>query len=145
VRLAALLDAPYAFGSTYEREVVLEETNWRTRLEGRRQFVAELDRSAVGLAGGLVIDPGRAELVSMWVAPEVRGLGVGDQLVEAVVDWALELGFGELRLWVRTGNDRAEKLYRRLGFDRTGVTKLVREGESLIDFEMVTKIDRPRS
>jgi hypothetical protein len=43
LRLAALADAPYAFGSSLEAEQKLTETDWRKRLATREQFVAYLD------------------------------------------------------------------------------------------------------
>ena len=83
-----------------------------------------------------------AELVSMWVRPDARGSGVGRRLIEAVLDWAQGAAFGEVRLWVVDGNERAERVYSRLGFRRTGTVAPVREGEPLIEFEM-SKTIRP--
>jgi GNAT superfamily N-acetyltransferase len=77
-----------------------------------------------------------AELVSMWVRPDARGAGVGARLIKAVVDWARGAGIGEVRLWVVDGNERAERVYLRLGFKRTGKVARVREGEPLMEFEM---------
>ena len=140
VRLAALLDAPYAFGSTYEREVGADEDNWRTRLGGRAQFVAELDGKVVGTAGCIASDDTTsAALISMWVSPGARGKGAGEALVNAVLDWARNEGFVAVFLWVTVGNAPAEKLYARCGFTRTGATQPVRPAESRMELEMVCR------
>jgi len=138
IRLAALKEAPYAFGSTYQREVEADELNWRSRLAGRAQFVAELlDGSAAGTAGGIPSGDGSASLISVWVRPESRGTGAGDSLVEAVLEWARAGRFPAVRLWVTTGNDAAERLYVRHGFVRTGAVKPVIEGEDRTELEMI--------
>ena len=96
-----------------------------------------------GIAVGLTNEKIKhVELVSMWVRPEARGAGVGAGLIEAVLGWAREAGFGEVRLWVVDGNERAERVYSRLGFERTGTVAPVREGEPLMEFEM-SKAIRP--
>jgi ribosomal protein S18 acetylase RimI-like enzyme len=56
----------------------------------------------------------------LWVAPGFRGQGIGDQLVVAIVEWAKAAGFSQVLLWVTEGNTRAEALYARHGFGRTG-------------------------
>ena len=63
---------------------------------------------------------GVVELISMWVRPDARGRGVGDALIEAVEAWARRTGAATVRLAVAEGNDRAEALYRRHGYRRTG-------------------------
>ena len=121
IRLAALRDAPDAFGSTAEDADKLDEAEWRRRLTQRAVFLAEVSNMPVGLAAGIAGDqPGEAELISMWVAPAWRRRGVGDRLVEAVVAWAIGDGFTTIYLWVAEGNDRGEGLYARHGFARTG-------------------------
>jgi GNAT superfamily N-acetyltransferase len=136
VRLAALKDAPYAFGTKYEWEITKHEESWRTRLAARMQLVAEVDGKVVGTAGGIASDDGNAALISMWVAPSARGKGAGEQLVNTVVDWARQEGYPGIRLWVTDGNDAAEKLYVRCGFRRTGGTKRVFPSEPRMEFEM---------
>ncbi|MER8186103.1 GNAT family N-acetyltransferase [Kitasatospora sp. NPDC094015] len=120
VRLAALAQAPEAFGSTHAREAAFTEERWRERLTARNTVIAELDGAPCGLAGLVGAGDGRAELVSMWVHPRARGRGVGDLLVRAVIERAEELGRPEVRLWVAEGNAPAERLYDRHGFARTG-------------------------
>src|SRR5258708_32324061 len=76
IRLAALREAPYAFGSTYAREASFTEAQWRGRISDRAvTYVAYLPDVAepAGIAGVYAEDDGSAELVSMWVAPAARG------------------------------------------------------------------------
>ena len=121
IRLAALRDAPEAFGSTAEDAERVDEPEWRRRLRERAVFLAEVSTELVGLAAGIKGDmPGDAELISMWVAPTWRGRGVGDRLVEAVLTWARQEHFTAISLWVASGNARAERLYARHGFAPTG-------------------------
>ena len=121
LRLAALAEAPYAFGSTLQREQEFTEADWRAGLGRRAQFAAYLAEVPVGGAAGVCWDePGTADLVAMWVRPEARGQGLADLLVRAVVDWADGQGHAQVRLWVTEGNEPAVPLYLRHGFARTG-------------------------
>ena len=142
IRLAALRDAPEAFGSTAAEAQMLEEHEWRRRLEQRTVFMAEAANQRVGLVAGIGGDqPGEAELVSMWVAPAWRGRGVGDRLVEAVLGWAAREGFTRVRLWVAKGNTPAERLYARHGFDATGRSQpMGGEKFALLEFEMSREV-----
>jgi hypothetical protein len=42
IRLAAVRDAPYAFGSTYEREAAFAEADWLRRIANGGSFLAYL-------------------------------------------------------------------------------------------------------
>jgi GNAT superfamily N-acetyltransferase len=140
IRLAALAEAPYAFGSTLAEERRLREPDWRARLTDRAQFVVRHRGEAVGTIGGVVEDG--AELVSLWVHPAWRGRGVGDLLVQAVLDWAREQGHPEVRLWVSADNAPAERLYARHGFVRTGESQPVTPGDpTRREFAMARALD----
>ena len=129
LRLASLADAPSAFGSRLERERLRDESEWRARLADRTQFVAMIDGRAVGTVGARSLPAGETELVSLWVAPGARGSGVGERLVRRVVDEAAARGAPIVVLWVSEGNDRAEGLYARLGFVRSGARQPIDEGD----------------
>lgn len=119
LRLRALAEAPYAFGSRLEDWVDADEAKWRQRLsvQGGQNVIARVDGRDVGMASGFPGDGGAvAELVSMWVSPEARGRGVGDVLVATIVAWALERGALTLRLGVTRQNAHAAALYARHGF-----------------------------
>ncbi|WP_343238492.1 GNAT family N-acetyltransferase [Streptomyces sp. SID13031] len=122
LRLAALEEAPYAFGSQLSDWVDAEEERWRARLDlpGSRNFVAVLDGTPVGMASGVRTDEnGVVELISMWIAPAGRGRGIGDQLMAQVEHWARDSAAHTLQLAVANGNDRARDLYLRSGFRDT--------------------------
>lgn len=128
VRLAALKDAPSAFGSSHAAEANRPEAEWVQRAvagsrgSDRATFFAQFDDEFVGLVGGYREEPSSAivELVSMWVAPHVRSRGVGAALVDAVRAWATETNATSISLWVTRGNTPAERLYSSKGFVATG-------------------------
>lgn len=90
-------------------------------------FAASADTEPVGLAGGMVPadEPGTVELVSMWVAPSVRGRRIGGLLVDAVIDWAHDRGASSVRLEVAAGNEAALRAYARQGFRVTARPAIV--------------------
>ncbi len=119
LRLAALSDAPSAFGSRYEDWVGAGEDRWRARLSvpGSYSVVVLLDGTPSGMAGGMPADEDDVRhLVSMWVAPAGRGRGLGDQLMGAVENWAHNQGANVVELSVVQGNDNAHALYLRHGY-----------------------------
>ena len=125
LRLLALEEAPYAFGSRLEEwqgEGDREE-RWRARLSipGAIHLIARLDGTAVGMASGIPGETaGRAELISMYVSAAGRGRGVGAALVRRIVEWAAAGGSSALELDVFEDNARAIALYERCGFVATG-------------------------
>jgi len=99
VRLRALQDTPSAFSSTYADESQLTDTEWLNRVaqwSGKRSrtYLAMDTAGPCGIASGFFDqdDLARAHLVSMWVAPTYRRLGIGAQLVNAIVDWVRATG-----------------------------------------------------
>ena len=137
IRLAALQEAPFAFGSTYEIEVGASEESWRNRLAERARFVAEIDGRVVGTVGaGAGELSGTAALTALWVDPSFRGQGVGSALIDAVVQWAKRERLSQVLLWVTDVNTVAERLYERHGFTRTGRVAEVRPGEPTVESEM---------
>jgi GNAT superfamily N-acetyltransferase len=129
VRLAALLDAPSAFESTYATESGFDESTWRHRAGTDGHFLALDGGEPVGLAAGLWFDhlpPDERHLVGMWVAPRVRGQGVAARLTAAVATWAAAVGAARLSLWVVVGNEAARRSYLKSGFQATGIVQPVK-------------------
>ena len=129
IRLRALLDSPGAFGSTYAWESQLTYAGWMERI-GRWNgvtgigYLAMDEGASCGIAGCLLHEdnPAGAQLISMWIAPSHRQLGVGRLLVEEVIGWAGSRGAKHLQLTVTGRNESAIRFYKRLGFAFTGNT-----------------------
>ena len=124
LRLRCLLEDPDAFGSTHADTVGRPPEHWQQRLGAADQvfFIGVLDGEDCGLvcSGAWPGRPGVAGLFSMWVAPEARGRGLGEALIEGVITWATEQGFERVVLDVGDDNPNAIALYARCGFERTG-------------------------
>jgi ribosomal protein S18 acetylase RimI-like enzyme len=147
VRLRALQEAPYAFGSTYARESVFTDSEWAARLDrwnGVRGagFIAVEDSSPCGIAGTLLdeTNPERADLVSMWTAPSHRQTGVGRLLVNQVLEWAGGRNVSTLLLMVTSNNAGAIRFYEKLGFARTGRTEPYPNDPAVTEYEMSRSI-----
>ncbi len=139
VRLAALAEAPSAFGSAYARGGDFTEERWRGRISERSvTFFAHEETADAPPAGlvGVYVEDGAAELVPMWVRPSARGLGVGEALVEAAAAWAKTRDFGALFLWVTESNAPAVRLYERLGFTPTGERQPLPSDPALAEIRM---------
>ncbi len=121
LRLRALREAPYAFGSRYDDWVQAPDSRWRDRLANvPLNVVARRDGALVGMASGVLDGEDEVELISMWVDPVARGCGVAAALVGAVVQWASVAG-RTTYLMVRSDNARAIAAYARCGFVDLGV------------------------
>jgi ribosomal protein S18 acetylase RimI-like enzyme len=74
-----------------------------------------LDDRPVGWGFG-VAERGYVGLYDIVVAPDLRGLGLGRQVVRALMEWGRSRGAGHAYLQVRKANDVARALYASLGF-----------------------------
>ena len=65
----------------------------------------------------------QAHINNLAVLPELRGQGLGTQLLAAITEEAAHLGAALLTLEVRQSNIPARRLYERAGFYQEGVRK----------------------
>ncbi|MEE8167030.1 MAG: GNAT family N-acetyltransferase, partial [Myxococcota bacterium] len=106
-------------------------------------LVAARDGLDVDLARCAPDDRSRdtAWLISMWVAPEARGAGVGEALIDAVVDWARSTGTARLLLDVGDDNGPARALYTRKGFAaRSEVSTLPPPRDHIREHQLALKL-----
>ncbi|MFF3405902.1 GNAT family N-acetyltransferase [Streptomyces sp. NPDC002742] len=118
-RNAALYAAEYGWNADYEglvaRIVADFAEDHDPHLE--RVWIAELDGRPVGCVMCVRDDaPGTARLRLLIVEPETRGLGIGDRLVGAVIDFARGVGYHDLVLWTNDILAAARRVYQRHGF-----------------------------
>ena len=77
---------------------------------------------AVGfLLSSFVLD--EAQLLLIGVSPDWQGVGVGGQLLKELINRSRDQGQKLIYLEVRSGNERAIRLYRSLGFIDIGVRR----------------------
>lgn len=75
---------------------------------------------ALGCGAIVKADDGTAEIKRMWVAPEARGLKLGQRLLDALIEAARADGVSKLQLETGISQPEALGLYRRAGFVEIG-------------------------
>jgi len=125
LRLAALAEAPGAFGSTVAEWSGSGDTEprWRTRLTSvALNLVLKAGGEPVGMVSATAPNTDEeVKLISLWIAPAGRGRGAGDEAVRQVAAWAHDQHPGHaVVLSVKTDNKRARALYERHCFVDAG-------------------------
>jgi GNAT superfamily N-acetyltransferase len=119
IRLAALHDAPTAFGVTHAAAAAYTDEQWQTRAAGtdRAEYVLAFDdEQAVGIVAGVVSTKDEYNLIAMWVRPDYRGKGVAGRLIGAIKARAQSKGHRRIVLDVAPENASAANVYLRQGF-----------------------------
>lgn len=124
IRLSALKKAPEMFGSVYSLEAQRPIQVFVDRLADCAAFGAYVNGRIVGLmvlkqANGIK-DAHKATLSAVFVEPELRGQGVANALLKAVVDYGAS-HVEQIMLTVVKDNDAAIGLYKKYGFEPYGV------------------------
>jgi ribosomal protein S18 acetylase RimI-like enzyme len=136
--------APDAFFTQYADVVGYDEDTWRERIAGQFHVQAYLGDDPVGSVG-VWDDPetpsDASTLVAMYVAPRARGTGVGERLVQAVLDEAAARGRGRVVLEVTETNEPARRLYERLGFVYDGTRQPLPGRPELDELGMERSLD----
>ncbi|QAT39274.1 ribosomal protein S18-alanine N-acetyltransferase [Clostridium sp. JN-9] len=108
-----------SFKTPWSRESLIKEL---TDNSFARYVVAKKDGLILGY-GGLWIIVDEAHVTNIAVHPEYRGTGIGNMLMDAMIDICkLELVIG-ITLEVRASNIAAKNLYKKFGFIQEGMRK----------------------
>lgn len=85
-------------------------------------LVVEEKGKILGYCGLLmVLDEG--DITNVAVKRERQSEGIGNFLMESLIRLAADLGVKTIHLEVRAGNEKAIRLYERVGFNRDGIRK----------------------
>jgi putative acetyltransferase len=88
--------------------------------DGRLLLAMEDDQLA-GCIAMRRLEPRVCEMKRLFLRPGYRGKGLGETLVDAIIDEALEIGYTHMRLDTLPGRmDKAIALYRSMGFVEIG-------------------------
>lgn len=142
LRLRALKEETKAFSSRYEDQAKQPDEHWQNRLAaGKHMLFAKLGGQLVGMMVGYVPDPDKdkttANIVSVYVAPEVRGKGISKKLLETLLKELKEDGVIKTILTVNKDQLVAVHLYQSFGFIITGEEEgIMADGLSHTEFLM---------
>ena len=148
LRLQSLEDSPNAFGSTLELELERTDATWAERLQNAAfsghdcALLAEVEGAPSGLIWAKfdANDPGTVNIFQMWVAPRIRGRGVGEALLRAAIHWAKQYGARFAKLGATCGDTPAVRLYQRVGFAEFGAREPIRTGNAFLAQNMVLSL-----
>ena len=104
---------------TFEVPDLLQFDAYYTAPRGAFWIVRD-DTRVVGSVGVDRVDARTAELKRLYVDATMRGRGIGQRLVETVIEWSREQRMTRLVLWSDTRFENSHRLYRRLGFEQLG-------------------------
>ncbi len=150
LRLRGLQETPDAFGATYDEfmheapSTIIERTRSKTSFP--QSFVLgafDAEGQLVGIVGcyreSRKKSRHKAMVWGMYVAPEVRGQGIGKQLMQALLTHCTTIvGLEQIHLGVVTTNVAARHLYETLGFRTYGIEPhALKDGERYIDEEFM--------
>jgi len=133
IRSAAIQDAE-------KIAALLHQLGYRRNAADIVQHLAELDErtvvlvavredgQAVGCLQAMVdsrlAEGCRGEIVSLVVAADMRGQGIGAELVAAAAQWLQDRGIERMRVRCNAVRHRAHQFYERLGFQTTKSQKV---------------------
>lgn len=143
IRLESLRNDPEAFAASYEFEEGLALNDFADRLKKDAIFGGFQDGELMGTAAFAALKSPKARhkgiLWGMYLREQARGSGLGQALVERVVDHAGSQ-VEQLQLTVVTSNQRALRFYKSLGFETYGVEKrALKIGGTYLDEEMLVR------
>ena len=145
IRQAKLADLPEIMEleiASFANDAWPEET-FKSELAAKHTFyILALEQNIVVGYAGLSKLPGsdQADIQTIAVREDKRGLGIGKKLMDNLNLQATELGAKEIFLEVRADNTIAQKLYKLFGFKQIGTRKKYYQPDGVDAFIMKTDI-----
>lgn len=105
-------------------------------------WIAETNGEVLGCCGVFPtkgLPKGYAELVKYYLSKEVRGLGIGKQLMEKSILYAKEMGYKSLYIESFPQFSKAVRIYEKIGFEKINHA-LGESGHTACDIWMVKEL-----
>lgn len=124
LRLHALKNDPFAFGTSLDEETSLAPEIWQERI-GNALFALDSD-VPIGMVGIIYLQRKKqrhiAHIVGFYVKPEYRGRGIGKRLLlEALTQIKAKDNIIKVGLSVNSSQSDAIRMYENLGFKTVGL------------------------
>ncbi len=133
-RHAELYKQEYGWGAPFEglcAQIVADfDNNFDAKME--RCWIAEMNGENVGCVMLVKDKPGVARLRLLLVDPKVRGLGLGQRLVDECVKFARKAGYKKITLWTHSILYAARHCYEKAGFTLTSSEKKRSWGKDVV-------------
>ncbi len=85
-----------------------------------KYLVGEIDGNVVGYGGmWTIVDEGH--ITNIAVGKDHRHLGLGEKILQGLIDYGRSVGLVAMTLEVRVSNEPAKGLYSKLGFESVGI------------------------
>ena len=121
---------PQRFSEVAELEELCFSLPWKESafsllLEGKNTAFVAIDEASGRTAayGGMLVVLDEGQITNVATHPEHRRMGLGERVMQALLEYAESEGLCLISLEVRESNSAAIALYEKLGFLRAGVRK----------------------
>jgi N-acetylglutamate synthase-like GNAT family acetyltransferase len=113
----------YGFDHTFEPYVAAPLAEFvKKQNERERIWIVEKEGRVLGSIAIVQFSESQAQLRWLILHPDLRGLGIGRQLVEEALDFCRKSGYTSVFLWTIDFLGAALKLYTAAGFELTETT-----------------------
>jgi ribosomal protein S18 acetylase RimI-like enzyme len=101
----------------------LEAVNYQRFIEGKLLWLVAEDGEPIGQIKARI--ESCAVIFALRVLPKEQGKGIGSKLISAMEGLVVSSGFSEVTISVQVDNQKAQKLYERLGYkeERQGMVE----------------------
>lgn len=106
-----------------------------------RLWICERDTQIVGSILLMHRKEGEAQLRYFYLESDCRGLGLGNKLLQQVIDFAKERNYHKIYLWTENELDTALHLYRKFGFQFAEKKDSTHFGKSVVELRLDLVLD----
>lgn len=132
------------FGHFFEAKVATELSSFIDRYDKSKDCIWSLTANGT-IEGSITIDssiekPKVAHLRWFIVSDNVKGTGIGNQLMKKAIDFCYQLPLENIYLWTFKGLEPAKHLYQKFGFDLVEEFKGSQWGKTVTEQRFELKI-----